>query len=75
VVLDDVPGCENVVAGQGDCADSQTPPIITATELLCNVLLHSALSPDVDVDGDGEDDVLSVGLRVVSAVPATIVGL
>lgn len=75
VVLDDVPGCESVVAGQGECADSQYPPIITATELLCNALLHSALSPDVDVDGDGQDDVLSVGLRVVSAVPATIVGL
>ena len=39
----------------------------------CNALLSSALSPDVDSDGDGEDDLLSLGLRVAAAVPVTIV--
>jgi len=29
--------------------------------------------PDVDSDGDGEPDLLSIGYRVVSAVPVTIV--
>jgi len=75
VVLDDVPGCENVVPGQGECDDTADPPIITVTELACNPLLSSALSPDVDIDWDGENDLLSVGLRVVRAVPVTILGL
>lgn len=75
VVMQDVPGCETVVAGQGECDDTQDPPIITVTELACNALLHSALAPDVDIDGDGEDDLLSVGLRVVRAVPVTLLGL
>ncbi|MFH2004975.1 MAG: hypothetical protein ABI333_00180 [bacterium] len=73
VVLDDVPGCEAVVAGEGECDDQADPPVITVTELKCNALLNSALSPDVDSDGDGEDDLLSLGLRVTHAVSVNIV--
>jgi hypothetical protein len=72
VILDDVAGCEAVVAGEGECDDTAVPPVITSTELKCNALLHSALAPDVDSDGDGEDDLLSLGLRVASAVPVTL---
>lgn len=75
VVLDDIPACHNVIAGEGQCDNTADPPVITNTELLCNALLYSALAPDVDIDGDGENDLLSVGLRVVHAVPVTIVGL
>ncbi len=71
-VLDDVPGCEAVVAGEGECDDTADPPVITVTELKCNALLHSALAPDVDIDGDGEDDLLSLGIRISSAVPVTL---
>jgi len=73
VVLEDVAGCETIVAGEGECDDLADPPEITATELKCNALLHSALAPDVDSDGDGEDDLLSLGLRAVAAVPVTLV--
>ena len=72
VILDDVAGCEAVEAGVGECDDTADPPVITSTELKCNALLHSALAPDVDSDGDGEDDLLSLGLRVASAVPVTL---
>ena len=40
-------------------------------ELRCNALMDSAMSPDVDADRDGTDDLLSIGFRVW-AVPATI---
>ena len=73
VILADVPGCEDVEAGVGECDDETEPPVITVTELKCNALLNSALSPDVDIDGDGEDDLLSLGLRVTSAVSVNIV--
>ncbi len=72
VVLPDVAGCENVVAGEGECDDTADPATITVTELKCNALLNSALAPDVDSDGDGEDDLLSLGLRIASAVPVTL---
>jgi hypothetical protein len=65
--------CVGVVAGAGDCADNlptdATP--LSITELRCNALLSSALSSDVDSDGDGVDDLLSVGFRI-QAVSATI---
>lgn len=38
-------------------------------------MMNGALTPDVDLDGDGTPDVISVGLRIDSAVPVTIVGL
>jgi hypothetical protein len=44
------------------------------TEIRCNMMMTSALSPDVDLDGDGIPDVISVGLRIESAVPVTVVG-
>jgi hypothetical protein len=72
-VLEDIAGCEDVVAGEGECDDTVEPPEITATELKCNAMLYSALGPDVDSDGDGEDDLLSLGLRIASAVPVTLV--
>ena len=59
--------------GQGECDNTLDPPVITETELRCNALLNSALAPDVDSDGDGEFDLLSLGFRIISAVPVTIV--
>lgn len=70
-----VEGCENVVNGEGECDGTANPPVLTDTELRCNTTMYNALSPDVDLDGDGIPDVISVGLRIVSAVPVTIVGL
>jgi hypothetical protein len=72
VPLEDIAGCETIEPDVGECDSSADPPVITATELKCNALLHSALAPDVDSDGDGEDDLLSLGLRVASAVPVTL---
>lgn len=72
VVMEDVPGCEAVVYGQGECDDAAERPVITVTELKCNALIHSALQPDIDSDGDGENDLISFGARL-SAVPVTIV--
>lgn len=59
----------------GECErdTSVDPPVITETEVRCNDLLTSALAPDVDSDGDGENDLLSMGFRISSAVPVTIV--
>ena len=70
-----VEGCENVTPGTGECDDTAHPPVITDTELRCNTMMNGALSPDVDLDGDGTPEVISVGLRIESAVPVTIVGL
>jgi hypothetical protein len=67
--LADVPGCEAAAPDTGNC---QEDGILHVDELKCNTLLHSALAPDVDIDGDGEDDLLSLGLRIVSAVPVTL---
>lgn len=72
-VVSEIPGCESVVQGQGECDNTLDPPVITETELRCNALLNSALAPDVDSDGDGEFDLLSLGFRIISAVPVTIV--
>ena len=62
-----------MLPGSGECSDEDVPPVITATELWCNASLRSVISPDVDSDGDSESDLFSVGLRIVSAVPVTIV--
>jgi hypothetical protein len=70
--LDDIPGCDAVVAGEGECENQAVPPVITVTELRCNALLHSALSPDIDSDGDGVNDLVSFGARL-RAVPVAIV--
>lgn len=72
IQLDDVQGCETILNGEGACDGSAVPPEITVTELACNALLHSALSPDFDSDGDGVEDLISFGARLV-VVPATIV--
>jgi hypothetical protein len=68
-----IPGCEGQSEGVGDCAQwtggAEDP--LSLSEVQCNTLLHSALKPDIDVDGDGEHDLLSFGF-VVSAIPITI---
>ena len=69
-----IEGCENVTPGQGECAEWDDNPdhdVVTVTELKCNSTLASALKPDVDFDGDGEADHLSLGLKL-SAVKVTI---
>ncbi len=68
-----IAGCEDVIPGEGDCDDSVFPPVITDTEIRCNMMMTQALSPDVDLDNDGIPDVISVGLRIESAVPVTVV--
>ncbi len=67
-----IPGCEDVVQGEGECDNTASPPVITDTEIRCNMMMVQALSPDVDLDGDGTPDVISVGLRIESAVPVTV---
>ena len=69
VAMDDIPGCETIVAEEGTCLKDD---IIHVDELKCSALLSSALAPDVDIDGDGENDLVSLGLRIVSAVPVTL---
>lgn len=62
-----VDGCDPLPSG---CVEDG---VITTDELSCNPLLASALKPDVDLDGDGVDDAISLGLRVVEATPVTVV--
>lgn len=61
-----VTGCGDVVNGQGECTQwdgsAATPPI-SATELRCSLFISTALKPDVDLDGDGVNDVLSIGMK------------
>jgi hypothetical protein len=67
-----IAGCEDVIPGEGECDNMASPPVITDTEIRCNMMMNQALSPDVDLDGDGVPDVISVGLRIESAVPVTV---
>ena len=68
-----VPGCEDVVPGEGDCAewDPQNPQgdPISITEARCNSTLDTVLQPDVHIDGG--EDLLSLGVKV-SAIGVTI---
>ena len=70
-----VEGCEDVVNMQGDCVlndpEVDPRPWITATEVRCNEMFQTVIQPDVDIDGDGERDLLSLGIRV-GAVRAVI---
>ncbi len=63
----DIPGCEHVVNGEGECSpwsgDPNDPPL-TITELKCNTFLQELLKPDIDSNGDGEKDLLSMGFKV-----------
>lgn len=62
-----IEGCDPKPAG---CAEDGQ---IHLDELKCNALLNSALSPDVDFDDeDPSNDLISLGLRIVSAVPVTV---
>lgn len=62
-----LPGCDPAPTG---CAEDS---VIHVDELKCNALLNSALAPDVDIDGDGVKDLISLGLKIVEAVPVTVV--
>lgn len=69
-------GCEDVVPGEGECsywdpATEPDGPVITETEIRCSNLFATALRPDVDSDGDGVRDLVSLGV-MVSAVSITI---
>ncbi len=70
-----VEGCESVVNGEGECdtwdpQDPQGDPI-SLTEARCNSTLATVLKPDVDSDGDGTPDLLSLGIKI-SATGVTI---
>ena len=69
-----VEGCDTVVNGQGDCTawtGEATDPPLTDTEIKCNLMLASALTPDVDTNNDGENDLVSMGIRV-QAISVTV---
>lgn len=63
----ELPGCDQVVNGEGDCSpwsgDPQEPPL-TLTELRCNSIIQEYLEKDVDSDGDGVNDLISFGVRM-----------
>lgn len=71
VELTEHPVCSLYAAGVGECDDTADPPVITATELICNALVHSATRADLDTDDDGLDDMISVGWEL-SLVPVTV---
>lgn len=62
-----IPGCNPLPSG---CIEDS---VVHTDEIRCSALLNSAFAPDVDIDNDGVNDGLSVGIKIVSAVPATIV--
>jgi hypothetical protein len=59
-------GCKPTPAG---CAADGR---IASVELRCSALLRAALAPDVDADGDGQPELLSIGFEIVRAVPVTV---
>jgi hypothetical protein len=63
-----IAGCEDV-ATSADCALDE---VITHKELVCHSIVNQVLTPDVDSDGDGVKDLISLGLMVEEAVPVTI---
>jgi len=70
----EIPGCEDVVNGEGDCSvwdGDITEPPLTFTEIKCNSVIQNMLTPDIDSNGDGEYDLLSVGFRI-RAIRVTI---
>ncbi|MFH2010464.1 MAG: hypothetical protein ABI333_27945 [bacterium] len=71
VQLEDVEGCEDVVSGQGECIAGEDPPFLSGTEVKCNSLMYSVTTPDIDADGDGDDDLMSFGWQL-TVVPVTI---
>lgn len=67
-------GCADVTYGEGECAPWDGDPsstAITATEVRCETTTSIMFQPDVDIDGDGLKDLVSVGF-MVSGVPITI---
>ncbi len=69
-----VEGCEDVAPAEGECVynePTEPGPWISVTEVRCNLLFDSVMQPDVDSNGDGELDLISLGIRV-DAVNATI---
>ncbi|MFH2007409.1 MAG: hypothetical protein ABI333_12560 [bacterium] len=72
VALDRFPVCSLFEPGEGECNDRQIPPVVTATEVLCNAIVYSATSPDLDTDGDGLADMISVGWQI-SVVPVSVI--
>ena len=73
----DVEGCEHVVSGEGECAvwdpaGEPDGPVVTETEIKCSNRLSYFFKPDIDSNGDGEMDLVSLGF-MVSAVGITII--
>jgi len=69
-----VEGCEGVTPEEGECVynePTEPGPWITVTEVRCNLLFDGVMQPDVDSNGDGVADLVSLGIRV-DAVHATI---
>lgn len=71
---DAVEGCSAVVNGAGECTQDPTGdpgPWITETEIRCNSFWDVAIAPDLDLDDDGTNDALGIGMRL-NAVRADI---
>lgn len=70
----EIDGCEDVINGEGDCAPwdgLDTTPVLTTTEVLCNPIVASGLVLDQDMDLDGINDAMSMGVRI-SGIHITI---
>lgn len=62
-----VEGCDPLPEG---CAPDGE---IHLDELLCNDVLSATMASDVDLSGDGQKDHISIGLKIVRAVPVSLV--